>query len=182
MKTDKNFDLQPTLDNHLVKLVPLKREDFEMLYAVASDPLIWEQHPNKNRYERGVFEKFFEGAMESKGAFIIYETETNRVIGSSRYYEYDKNANSIAIGYTFIGRDFWGKGYNPSIKKLMFDHAFCDVDTIILHIGATNFRSQKAIEKIGASKTGEIDIAYYGEPVKSNFIYQITKQEWINFF
>ena len=177
METDMNFDLQPRLNNNLVKLVPLKVEDFEALYAVASDPLIWEQHPNKNRYQREVFEKFFEGAIESKGAFIIYEVDTNRVIGSSRYYEYEEENSSIAVGYTFIGRDFWSKGYNPSIKKLMFDYAFQYVDKIILHIGATNFRSQKAAEKIGAVKVGEIDVAYYGEPVKSNFIYQITKQE-----
>lgn len=180
METNRNFDLQPGLANKLVRLVPLKETDFEALFDVASDPLIWEQHPNKNRYQREVFENFFEGAMESKGAFIIYETDTNRIIGSSRYYE--KENSSVAIGYTFIGRDFWGKGYNAAIKKLMFDYAFQYIDKIILHIGATNFRSQKAAEKIGAVKVGEINVAYYGEPVKLNFIYQITKQEWINFF
>ncbi len=177
METDRNFDLQPKLANHLVKLVPLKAEDFEALYAVASDPLIWEQHPNKNRYQREVFENFFEGAMESNGAFIIYEVGTDRVIGSSRYYEFDKENSSIAVGYTFIGRDFWGKGYNPSIKKLMFDHAFQFVDKVILHIGETNFRSQKAAEKIGAVKVGEIEVAYYGEPVKLNFVYGVSKQD-----
>jgi len=172
MKTETNFDLQPTLTNELVKLVPLKEGDFEALFAVASDPLIWEQHPNKDRYQRVVFEKFFEGAMESKGAFIIYEANSTKVIGSSRYY--DKEDNSVAVGYTFIGRAYWGKGYNAAIKKLMFDHAFQFVDKIILHIGATNFRSQKAAEKIGATKTGEINVAYYGEPVKLNFIYEIA--------
>lgn len=173
-----NFDLQPTLENDLIKVVPLKEEDFEALFAVASDPLIWEQHPNKDRYKREVFENFFKGAMESKGAFIVYEKHTNKIVGSSRYYELDEAASSVAVGYTFIGRDFWGKGHNKALKTLMLDYAFQFVDHVILHIGATNFRSQKASEKLGAVKISEIEVAYYGEPVKWNFVYQIDKAKW----
>jgi RimJ/RimL family protein N-acetyltransferase len=173
-----NFDLQPTLENELIEIVPLKEEDFEALYQVASDPLVWEQHPNKNRYQRDVFQTFFKGAMESKGAFIVYEKESRKIVGSSRYYELDEENSSVAIGYTFIGRDFWGKGHNAAMKKLMLDHAFQFVEKVILHIGATNFRSQKAIEKLGAKKINEIEVAYYGEAVKWNFVYQIEKDKW----
>jgi len=175
-----NFDLQPTLENDLIKVVPLKEEDFEALFTVASDPLIWEQHPNKDRYKREVFENFFKGAIESKGAFIVYEKETNKIVGSSRYYELDEAASSVAVGYTFIGRDFWGQGHNKALKTLMLDYAFQFVDQVILHIGATNFRSQKASEKLGAVKINEIEVAYYGEPVKWNFVYQIDKAKWLN--
>ncbi|GGE62126.1 RimJ/RimL family protein N-acetyltransferase [Pedobacter psychrotolerans] len=173
-----NFDLQPTLEDNLIKVVPLKETDFENLYAVAADPLIWEQHPNKDRFKREVFEIFFKGAMDSKGAFIIYDQATGEVVGSSRYYELNEEEKSIAVGYTFIGRKFWAKGYNTALKKLMFDYAFQFADQIILHIGATNFRSQKATEKLGAIKTAEIEVAYYGEPVKWNFLYQINKITW----
>lgn len=172
------FDLQPTLENDLIKIVPLKDDDFTKLYAVASDPLIWEQHPNKDRYKRAVFENFFKGAMESKGAFIVYDKATENIIGSSRYYELNEENNAVAIGYTFIGREFWGKGHNAALKKLMLDYAFLFVDKVFLHIGATNFRSQKATEKLGAEKIGEHEVAYYGEAVKWNFIYQIDKAMW----
>jgi RimJ/RimL family protein N-acetyltransferase len=91
-----NFDLQPILENDLIKVVPLKESDFETLFAVASDPLIWEQHPNKDRYKREVFENFFKGAIESKGAFIVYEKETNKIVGSSRYYELNEADSSVA--------------------------------------------------------------------------------------
>jgi len=175
-----NFDLQPTLENDLIKIVPLKEEDFEALFAVASDPLIWEQHPNKDRYKREVFENFFKGAMESKGAFIVYEKDTNRIVGSSRYYELDEEASAVAVGYTFIARAFWGKGHNSALKNLMLDYAFQFVNKVILHIGATNFRSQKATEKLGAVKIADLEVAYYGEPVKWNFVYQIDKDKWIN--
>jgi len=173
-----SFDLQPKLENDLIRVVPLKEEDFEVLFAVASDPLIWEQHPNKDRYKRNVFENFFKGAMESKGAFIVYEKETNKIVGSSRYYELDEEDSSVAVGYTFIAREFWGKGHNKALKTLMFNHAFQFVDKVILHIGATNFRSQKAIEKLGAVKIAELEVAYYGEPLKWNFVYQIDKVKW----
>ncbi|RZK46611.1 MAG: N-acetyltransferase [Pedobacter sp.] len=172
------FDIQPTLENELVKLVPLDKDDFELLFNVASDPLIWEQHPNKNRYQRKVFKNFFEGALDSKGAFIIYEQATNKVVGSSRYYDYNLINNSIFVGYTFIAREFWGTQINAAIKKLMFDYAFEHVERVLLHIGATNFRSQKAIEKMGAKKVDEQEVAYYGEPNRLNFVYQVTKAEW----
>lgn len=174
-----NFDLQPTLENDLIIIIPLEEPDFEKLYAVASDPLIWEQHPNKDRYKRAVFENFFKGAMESKGAFIVYDNITGNVVGSSRYYEPNQENSSVAIGYTFIGRDFWGKGHNAALKKLMLDYAFQFVDKVVLHIGATNYRSQKATEKLGAVKISEIEVAYYGEPLKWNFEYQIDKAKWI---
>lgn len=175
-----SFNLQPTtLANDLIELVPLKEEDFEKLYAVASDPLIWEQHPNKDRYQREVFKNFFEGAMQSKGAFIVYEKGTRKVVGSSRFYDYSEANNTITVGYTFISRDYWGKGHNKALKKLMFDYAFRSVDKIVLHIGATNFRSQKAIEKLGANKIDAIEVAYYGEPVKTNFVYQVDKIDWL---
>jgi len=171
-----NFDLQPShLQNQLLKLVPLKETDFEELYAVANDELLWEQHPNKLRYQKPIFKNFFEGAIASKGAFFIRETTTNEPIGSSRFYDYNPETNSLLIGYTFIGRKFWGKGYNKALKKLMMDYAFQYVDTIYFHIGANNIRSQKAMEKIGGIKIDEFEVEYFGEESKLNYIYQINK-------
>ena len=175
-----DFELRPTyLQNEFVKLSPLTATDFEKLYKVASDPLIWEQHPNKNRYQREVFETYFTGAMESGGALLIYDNKTGEPIGSSRFYDYDSDKKVIEIGYTFLARDHWGSTYNPAVKALMLDHAFKFVDYVIFHIGAINIRSQKAIEKLGAKKTGEIEMEYYGEEKKLNYIYQIDKQSWI---
>jgi len=170
------FELQPNhLQNEWIILIPLQENDFEALYQVANDELLWEQHPNKLRYQRAVFQNFFQGAIESKGAFFIRDTQTNEPVGSSRFYDYDEKDNSILIGYTFIARKYWGKGYNKALKKLMIDYAFQYVDTIYFHIGAHNIRSQKAIEKIGAIKVDEIEVTYYGEDSKLNYIYRINK-------
>jgi len=170
------FEIQPNhLQNELIQLVPLQEIDFEALYQVANDELLWEQHPNKLRYQRDVFKNFFQGAIESKGAFLVLDSKTNEPIGSSRFYDYNETTNSILIGYTFIARKYWGKGYNKALKKLMIDYAFQYVDTIYFHIGANNIRSQKAIEKIGAIKIDEIEVTYYGEDAKWNYIYRINK-------
>lgn len=169
------FDLQPILENELIKILPLNPNDFESLYKIASDPLIWEQHPNKDRYKRDVFENFFKGAIESKGAFLVLDSKTNTTIGSSRYYDFDDSEKTIAIGYTFLSRDYWGREYNKALKKIMLEYAFKYVDNVIFHIGANNIRSQKAINKIGALKIGEQYIEYYGELPKLNYIYKISK-------
>ena len=172
------FELQPTIENEFVKISPLKEDDFEALYKVASDPLIWEQHPNKDRYKREVFETFFKGAMESKGAFLVFDNKTGGVIGSSRFYGFDKEKKTVVIGYTFLAKDHWGTTYNRALKTLMLNHAFTVADKVIFHIGAYNIRSQTAIGRLGAKKIGEVEMEYYGEAKKLNFIFQIDKEEW----
>lgn len=171
------FDLHPTnLSNETVILSPLKSTDFEKLFAVASDELIWEQHPNKLRYQKEVFKNFFDGAIESKGAFLIQDTKTQEVIGSTRFYDFDEKDNSVLIGYTFLGRKFWGIGINAIVKQLLLNYAFQFVDKVYFHVGATNFRSQKAMEKLGAIKIAEQEVAYFGEASKLNYIYKINKK------
>ena len=144
------FDLQPTLRGELLALRPLAEDDFDALFAVASDPLIWEQHPDWDRYKEEVFREFFRGAMASGGAFLVTDVRDGRVIGSSRYHGYDPEASEVEIGWTFLARDCWGGAYNAEMKRLMLDHAFRFVERVVLVIGSRNFRSQRAAEKIGA--------------------------------
>lgn len=172
------LDLQPQhLSNELVILQPLKSDDFEAVFNVASDPEIWTQHPNKTRYQRDQFENYFKGAIDSGGAFLILDIYKN-IIGCSRYYNYDAVDNSIFIGYSFLAKSYWGKGYNQAFKTLMLDYILELVEKVNFHVGATNYRSQHAMMKLGAVKTGEIEVPYFGEPVSKNFIYEITKWSW----
>ena len=165
-----------TLQNDKVILRPLLPEDLDALFAVASDPLIWAQHPNPDRYQRKVFETFFEGAISSQGAFLIFDASTGEPIGSSRYYDHFPETGEVKIGYTFFARHCWGRGFNAAAKRLMTQHAFQWVDRIIFHIGANNLRSQIAIGRIGAKKIGEEDVAYYGEATKRNFVYALARE------
>ena len=169
------MNLQPIhLHSELVSLRPLTATDFESLYEVASDPLIWEQHPNPDRYKRDVFQNYFKGAVESGGAFIILN-QHEQVIGSTRFYDYDPAKSEIKIGYTFFARSCWGQDFNRSSKLLMLSYAFEFVNRVLFHVGASNIRSQKAMEKLGAIKIGEEEVAYYGEATRLNFVYLIQR-------
>jgi N-acetyltransferase len=166
-----SFDLQPVLAGELVQLRPLRAEDFPELYAVASDPLIWEQHPNSDRYQEEVFQAFFRDAMESGGALIAIDLKSGAVIGSSRFHGYNQEKSEIEIGWSFLARSHWGGKYNGEMKQLMLRHAFQFVDSVIFIIGVLNLRSQKAIEKIGGVRVGsKTDVNG-----RENFIYQIKK-------
>ncbi len=176
-KTAESFQIE-TVENDLVKLIPLETDDFERVYAVASDALIWEQHPSNDRWKRDVFEKFFDEALKSKRAFIILDAKTNEPIGSSRFYDYDAEKGFAAIGYTFLARDHWGGNYNRAMKNLMLDFAFRFVDTVIFHVASINLRSQKAIEKLGAKRLSDAEAEFYGEAVEDRWVYILKKKDW----
>lgn len=172
------FSIQPKLENDSLQLLPLAESDFERLFNVASDPEVWAMHPDKERYKRDVFQNFFKGALQSKGAFLIIDKETTAVLGSTRFYDYDENDESILIGYTFYGTKFWGKNINASVKKMMLDYIFQFVEKVIFHVGKDNIRSIKAMTKLGAENLGETEVAYFGETPKINVVFQIKKDEW----
>jgi RimJ/RimL family protein N-acetyltransferase len=142
-------DLQPVLEGELMRLRPLRPEDFEDLYAVASDPLIWEQHPAPDRHQADVFAAFFREGLASGGALIAIDQKDGRVIGSSRYHGHDPEQSEIEIGWTFLARSHWGGAYNGEMKRLMLWHAFTFVDNVVFLIGPRNMRSRRAIEKMG---------------------------------
>ena len=153
-----DFDLQPTLKGTLIDVRPLRSEDFEALFVAASDPLIWEQHPERDRYKREVFQAFFDGAIASRGALAVVERASARIIGSSRYCNVNMANREVEIGFTFLERKFWGGRYNGELKTLMVDHAFRFVDSVVFIVGETNLRSQRALHKIGATLVGEKEL------------------------
>lgn len=165
------FDLQPHLTGDLLALRPLVPADFDALFAVASDPLVWEQHPDSDRYKEGVFREFFRGAVESGGALVATDRADGRVIGSSRYYGYDEAASEVEIGWTFLARSHWGGVYNGEMKRLMLGHAFRFVDNVVFLIGPENRRSRRAVEKIGGVLVGTRASTVGRESV----VYRITR-------
>jgi RimJ/RimL family protein N-acetyltransferase len=172
------FELQPTLVGRLVTLRPLGTDEFETLYRVASDPLIWEQHPESDRYERDVFQRFFDGAIESGGAFAVIDNASGRMIGSSRYCNRKPEKSEVEVGYTFLERAYWGGTYNAEMKRLMLDHAFRFVERVVFSVGENNVRSRKAMEKIGARLEGtSAGVARDGSPRRS-VVYVITRESW----
>ena len=165
------FDLQPVLTGDTIELRPLREEDFPALYAVASDPLIWEQHPEPDRCTEPVFREFFRGAIESGGAFVVLDRTDGRFIGSSRFAGYDEAKSEIEIGWTFLARSHWGGRVNREMKRLMLAHAFRFVRRVIFRVGPDNRRSRRALEKIGAVCLGLQPDSRRGQSA----VYEITR-------
>src|SRR6266480_4031856 len=168
------FELQPHLVGDLLELRPLRSEDWQSLFAVASDPLIWEQHPAHDRYQEDVFKEFFREALESGGAFVVIDRKAQKIIGSSRYFGFEPTKREIEIGWTFLARSYWGGKYNGELKRLMLDHAFKFVESVVFLIGPTNVRSQKAHEKIGGVLIERRAKTIQGETVEQ-VVFQIKK-------
>ena len=169
------FDLQPHLQGKLIELCPLKPADWDQLFAVASDSLIWEQHPEHDRHREDVFRVFFNEALESGGAFVIIDRKTQQIIGSTRFYGYDPEKSEIEIGWTFLARRYWGGRYNSEMKRLLLNHAFRFVESVVFFVGENNVRSQKAIEKVGAIRVGTATKRYGNHPPATNVKYVIRK-------
>ncbi|HXP91354.1 MAG TPA: GNAT family N-acetyltransferase [Fibrobacteria bacterium] len=159
------FQLQPTLVGETLTLRPLALEDLEPLYEVARDPLLWEQHPQPERAERAGFETFFQSSLASGGALVAVENDGGRVVGSSRFYEWNPDVPDIAIGYSFVSRDLWGAGANTQMKALMLAHAFQWVPTVWFHVAKTNLRSRRAMEKIGGVFSHEAMKEFQGKSI-----------------
>ena len=165
-----SFDRQPFLLGELLELRPVRADDFEALFRVAADPLIWEQHPARNRYQEATFRAFFDEAIASGGALVALDLANGHIIGSSRYYGYNAERNVIEIGWSFLARAYWGGLYNGEMKRLMLEHAFRSVQRVIFIIGPENRRSQRAVEKIGGVRAGTTTDAHGRERV----VYELT--------
>jgi RimJ/RimL family protein N-acetyltransferase len=163
------FELQPQLAGDLLELRPLRPEDWDALFAAASDPRIWEQHPASDRYKEDVFREFFREALASGGAFAVIDRKTHKIIGSSRYFGFDAATKEIEVGWTFLARAYWGGRYNAELKRLMLEHAFRFVDTVVFLVGPTNMRSRRAMEKIGGVLAGERD---------GCVVYEVKRATW----
>ena len=169
------FDLQPHLKGELLELRPLATGDWDELFAVASDPLIWEQHPEQNRYKENVFRTFFKEALDCGGAFVIIDRKTKQIIGSTRFHGCDPEKSEIEIGWTFLAQKYWGSQFNAEMKRLLLNHAFKFVENVVFFVGEDNVRSQKAMEKVGATKVETVTRIYGNHPPRRSLKYVIRK-------
>lgn len=168
-------DFQPTLVGETVIVRPVQPADWSAMFKAASDPLIWELHPAKDRYTEPVFRDFFEAALASKMAFAFLARTSGAIIGSSRYHNHDVERGEIEIGWTFLARDHWGGHTNREIKRLMIDHAFTFAGTVIFWVGETNWRSQRAMEKIGGVRRSGVHMRAINGTDHPHVIFEIKK-------
>ena len=175
------MDRQPTLEGERLLLRPLRADDWDALFAVASDPLVWELHPANDRWQEPVFREFFANAMAGGGALVAIDKASGEIVGSSRFQGHDPaDGGSVEIGWTFLARSHWGGSYNREMKRLMLAHALGQVARVDFRVGESNWRSRRAMEKIGgrlSERDEVIDMA--GERVR-HVIYEIDRASFAN--
>ena len=172
------FTFQPTLKGETVNLRPLREDDFDDLYACASDKNIWAGHPSKNRYKLSEFTPYFKDSLESQANVVIIDNQSNKIIGLSRYYKVDKTPDDISIGFTFLACEYWGGITNRELKNLMINYALQYFPAVWFHVGEDNIRSQKAVLKLGAEFVGEQFLHIAGKTGQW-FCYKIEKDNWL---
>lgn len=171
-------NLQPTLIGRRIEIRPVAGSDWSEMFAAGSDPEVWAVHPVSDRYKEPAFRDFFDGALTSGSGFSFVDRATGKVIGSSRYHCHDAEKREIEIGWTFLAKAYWGGSYNAEIKRLMLDHAFTFVDTVVFFVGETNVISQRAMEKIGGVRRAGLVPRELGGKVYPHFVFEICKTDW----
>jgi N-acetyltransferase len=174
------FDRQPLLVGRQVELRPTRPDDWAAHWAIAADPLLWEVHPAWDRYKEPVFRAYFDANLASGGSLTTLDRATGTVIGASRYWEVDRATNSTEIGATYLARSHWGSGANREAKRLMIGHALAVLDKVTFRIGASNSRSRRAIEKIGARLTDRTDVSMMAGKPTEHVIYEIGRDDFTN--
>ena len=168
-------DRQPTLEGELVRLRPTTADDWHALFAVATDPLLWEVHPAHDRWREPVFRAYFDAGLASGGALTIVDKATGVVIGGSRYDNWKPDADEIEIGWTYLARSHWGGAYNRETKTLMLGHIHRFVRTVVFTVGETNLRSRRAMEKIGGVLRPGVEHRLMAGEMKPHVIYEIRR-------
>ena len=90
--------------------------------------------------------------LKSGGALVALDRRDGKIIGSSRYHGFASQGEEVEVGWTFLSRAYWGGRFNGEMKRLMLAHAFKSFRSVVLMIGPSNIRSQRAAERIGARR------------------------------
>lgn len=169
-----------------INLVPLEEKHLEELYTAAADKELWALIPT-DCSERDTFYKTYEFAISERTAgnqypFVIIHKDTNKIIGSTRLFEIYPADKKLEIGWTWITKDHWGTTINLECKLLLLTYCFETLKTnrVQLKTKDTNFRSRKAIEKIGGIFEGILrkDKIVSDGTTRNAAYYSILDDEW----
>lgn len=176
-----NPPMQAVLADDRVLIRPITAGDFDALFAVASDPLIWEVHPAHDRWQEPVFRRYFDDSLASNGGVVFVDRSTGQVIGASRYESEREpmTPGEVEIGWTFLSRDYWGGEWNRAIKRLMIQYAFdAGFHAALFLVGENNIRSRRAMEKIGGTLSDRTSMALTGGVEVLHVVYEIRPDDF----
>ncbi len=169
-----------------IKLALYHPSHLSQLITKAAAPEIWRYH-HLPLYQEKIFQSHFMAKAnkdimnKSRCLFTIFYL--NEIIGSTSFYDIKLDHLTLKIGYTWLHPDYWGKGINPVIKKMLLNYVFLKLkfNRVAFHIDANNTPSRNAIEKLGIPFEGLLkkELIYPDGFCRDTALYAITNDEWL---
>ncbi|WP_109438400.1 GNAT family N-acetyltransferase [Aquimarina sp. AU119] len=182
-----NFSDTYILEDDVVKLVSLEVEHIKSLLEISNDPNIWMYFFEKgNEIEN--LTKYVKSAIENRRRkkeypFVVFDKRKNRYAGSTRFYEFIPDLNTIKLGHTWYGKEFRGTGLNKHCKYLLFEFTFEKLGLERIGFGAyvENEISIAAMTSVGCKKEGILRGFFpslNGKGRTDAIVLGILKKEW----
>lgn len=181
-----DFNTEIILENEVVKLRPLTPEDFDILaHFAVSEPTLWQYSllPANGVENMQLYMDIALKARKDKDSypFIVHDKRKNQYAGSTRFYDYRKAHNTVQLGYTWYGKEFWGTGLNKNCKYLMLQYAFetLGLDRVEFRADNKNERSIAAMKSIGCTEEGVLrNNCASATGRRDSIILSILQNEW----
>lgn len=174
------------LENEIVKLKPLELNDLSGILEAASYPEIW-SHMSTTIEKMVDVNNFVENALlmrrnKTEFPFVIVDKKTGEIIGSTRFMDIDDTHQRVEIGTTWLTPAYWRTAINTNCKYLLLQYCFetLHLQRVQIKTDHENSQSQKAIERIGATKEGVLrnHMIRKDGTTRHTVMYSITLEEW----
>ena len=174
------------LENEFIALQPIEKHHVEALYAVAQHEEIW-THMSDQLTSLQAVEDYVDNALQERQQgvsykFVIFHKASNHVIGSTSFLDISAAHKRIEIGSTWLTPSYWRTEVNTMCKYLLLQYCFeqLQLQRVQIKTGHENIRSQRAIERLGASKEGILrnHMRLRDGRIRHTVMYSITNEEW----
>jgi len=182
-----NFREEIILENDRVILRPLTAEDFDLLLPYSiNEPTLW-QYSLTPADGPANLKKYIDSALDKRAKndsypFIVFDKSAQKIAGSTRFYDYQIRHNTVQLGYTWYGSEFWGTGLNQNCKKLLLSYAFdiLGIHRLEFRADNNNKRSIAAMKKLGCTEEGILrsNCADATGGRRDSIVLSILKEEW----
>lgn len=179
------LDVKPVvLEGQIVRLEPMSQDHAQGLYNRGRAATDWSYMPRACFVDQADTRHWIDEALAGENAqpFTIIEKQKNRVVGSTRYLNIRQEHRSLEIGWTWLGQEWLRSGVNTETKLLLLRHAFERLGCIRVEFKTDerNLRSQKALERIGATREGVlrnhmiVQQGFY----RNSVFFSVIESEW----
>ncbi|RFS84317.1 N-acetyltransferase [Actinomadura spongiicola] len=175
-----------TLENEHVLLRPIEPGDRAALRTIALDAHIWRYFVNRVETDAD-YEAFFDATLADhatgrRAVFVITDKHSGQVAGSMSFGNMAEADRRIEVGWSWLGRDFRGRGINRWAKYLLMEHAFerLGAERVEFKTDQLNDQARRGLRNIGATEEGTLRSfnPMPGGRRRDAVFYSVLRAEW----